>query len=165
MRALALGGFLVSSLVAACGSDDPANVEGNFTIAVTNRDNGCNLANWTVGDSSAGIPVQIAQEGENVTATVTGLTGTGLDIALGSHVFSGQIDGSDLNLDLFGTRPQMQNTCTYTYNAKIDGSVDGDAIMGRVEYRAATTTPQNPDCASIQGCLSFQEFNGTRPPT
>lgn len=165
MRALALGGFLVLGVVAACGSDDPANVEGNFTVAVTNRDNGCELANWTVGDSSAGIPVVISQEGEEVTATVTGLTGTYLDIGLGSHVFSGTIDGDEMDLDLFGTRPQMRNTCTYTYNAKIVGGVDGDAIEGRVEYRAATTTPQNPDCAAIQGCLSFQEFNGTRPPT
>jgi hypothetical protein len=161
MRALALG-FLV---VAACGSDDPANVEGNFMVAVANRDNGCNLANWTVGDTASGIPVMITQEGENVSATVTGLTGTYLDIGLGAHVFSGTIDGDEMNLDLFGTRPQMQATCTYTYNAKIRGSVDGDAIEGRVEYSANATTPTNPDCASINGCLSFQEFNGTRPPT
>ena len=48
---------------------------------------------------------------------------------------------------------------------EIVGDVENDTIEGRVEYRAATTTPQNPDCSSIQGCLSFQEFNGTRPPT
>jgi hypothetical protein len=165
MRALALGGFLVLGFLVGCADDDPANVEGNFTVAVTNRDNGCNLGNWTVGDSSAGIPVTIAQEGENVSATVMGLTGAGLNLGLGSNVFSGKIDENKLDLDLFGERPQMQNSCTYTYNAKILGLVDGDTIEGRVEYRAAPTTPSNPDCASITGCLSFQEFNGTRPPT
>lgn len=161
MRALALGLLFV----AACGTDDPADVAGNFTVAVTNRDNGCNLGNWTVGDSSAGIPVTIAQDGENVTATVMGLTGGGLTLALGSNMFSGKIVDDEMNLDLFGERPQMQNTCTFTYNAKIRGNVENDTIEGRVEYRAATTTPSNPDCADIQGCLSFQEFNGTRPPT
>lgn len=164
MRALALGGLLYFG-VAACGSDDPANVEGMYTVAIANRDNGCNFPNYTVGDTAQGIPVTISQEGENVTATVTGLTGAALNLQLGSNMFTGAIDGDEMNLDLFGTRPQMQDTCTYTFNAKIIGSVDGDAIEGRVEYRANATTPTNPDCNSIQGCLTFQEFNGTRPPT
>jgi hypothetical protein len=161
MRALALGLLVVT----ACGSDDPANVEGNFTVAITNRDNGCNLGNWTVGDTNQGIAVAIAQEGADVSATVEGVTGGVLNLWLGSNVFSGDIDETQLDLDLFGTRPQMQNTCTFTYNAKIVGDIEGDTLEGRVEYRAATTTPNNPDCASIQGCLTFQEFNGTRPPT
>lgn len=161
MRALALG--LV--IVAACGGDDTADVEGNYTVAVTNRDNGCNLQNWTVGDSTPNIAVQITQDGASVTATVMGVTGAFLNLGLGSMSFSGDIDGNHMNLDLFGSRPQMQASCTYTYNAKILGSVDGDVIEGRVEYRAAVTSPNNPDCESINGCLSFQEFNGTRPPT
>ncbi|MFN0251839.1 MAG: hypothetical protein ACKV2T_33490 [Kofleriaceae bacterium] len=161
MRELALG-LLVAT---ACGTDDPANVEGNFTVAITNRDNGCNFGNYTVGDTSSNIAVAIAQEGEEVSATVMGGTGVVLNLLLGSNVFSGDIGGSQLDLDLFGTRPQMQNTCTFTYNAKIVGDIERDTIEGRVEYRAATTTPNNPDCASIQGCLTFQEFNGTRPPT
>ncbi len=165
MRVLALGSFLGLAVVAGCGSDDPANVEGNFTVAVTNRDNGCNIPSWTVGDSQANIPVVITQEGTAVTATVMGFTGASLNIGLGSNVFSGTVDGNDLDLDLFGTRPQMKDTCTYTLNGKIVGSIDGDTLEGRVNYSIATTTPTNPDCASIQGCLSFQEFNGTRPPT
>jgi hypothetical protein len=165
MRVLALGGVLVLGVVAACGSDDPANVEGNYTVAITNRDNGCNLANWTVGDTSQGIAVQITQEGTEASATVMGVTGGVLNLFLGSSTFSGDVDGTDLDLDLFGTRPQMQDTCTYTFNARIVGDIEGDVLQGRVEYRAATTTPNNPDCSSIQGCLTFQEFNGTRPPT
>lgn len=163
MRALTLG---LLGVVAITGCDDePANIEGMYTVAVTNRDNGCNFGSYTVGDTQQGIPVTIAQEGENATVTVMGFTGGGLSLLIGSNVFSGTISGTDFDLDLFGTRAQMQATCTFTYNAKIRGDIDGDAIAGRVEYRAATTTPQNPDCASIQGCLTFQEFNGTRPPT
>ncbi len=166
MRVLALGAVMVGLFGGgACGGDDPVNVEGSFTIAITNRDNGCSFANWTVGESSQGIPVTITQDGAMATATVMGLTGGALNLALGSNMFSGSVDGDQVNLDLFGTRAQMQASCTFTYNAKILGSVDGDTIEGRVEYRAATTTPTNPDCATIQGCLSFQEFNGTRPPT
>jgi hypothetical protein len=155
----------VALILAACGGGDPADVAGTYSVNVTNRDNGCNLANWTVGDSSANIPVTIVQDGTMVSATVMGLTGVGLNLALGANVFSGDIDGNSLNLDLFGTRSQMSATCVFTYNAKILGDVTGDVLEGRVEYRAATTSPQNPDCMAIQGCLSFQDFNGTRPPT
>lgn len=150
--------------VAAC-SDDPANVEGDFTVAITNRDNGCNVGNWTVGNSTPNIQVTVTQETTEVTANVTGLVGGYLDLVLGSHAFIGEVDGEQLNLDLFGSRSLMNASCVYTYNAKLLGNINGDTLEGRIEYRAATTTPQNPDCAAIQGCLSFQEFNGTRPPT
>ena len=36
--------------LAGC-SDDPANVSGDYTVSVANRDNGCNISNWNVGES------------------------------------------------------------------------------------------------------------------
>jgi hypothetical protein len=147
-------------LCAACGSD--ADVAGNFTIALTNRDNGCNLNNWTVGDQSSGIPVTITQDGGTATADVGGGAGLVLDLALGAHVYTGDVDGNDLSLELFGTRGQTAGSCAFTYNSAIDGSISGDTLSGRIEYRAATNG--SPECGTIEGCVSFQEFNGTRPP-
>ena len=151
-------------LLACVGcSSDPADVEGNYTIAVTNRDNGCNFGNWMVGAQNAGIPVTVTQTDTTVSAKIEGATGGFVALALGSATYVGDIDGDHLQLDLFGTRSQTSGNCAFTYNSAIIGDVDGDTLTGRVEYTAATNN--NPDCAAIEGCLSYQEFNGTRPPT
>lgn len=155
-----LAWILVGWLSTGCGTD--ANVEGNYTMAITNRDNGCSLANWTVGAQSTGINILVTQEGDNVTATIQGLVGGYVALALGSAVYTGTIDGDELSLDLYGTRPQAMGNCAFTYNSAIEGVADGDTMTGRVEYRAATNG--NPDCAAIEGCLTYQDFNGTRPP-
>ncbi len=135
---------------------------GDYTIALTNRDNGCNLANWTVGEQSSNIPVVIAQDGSTATANVMAGAGVVLDLALGSHLYEGEIDGDELFLELFGSRSQTQGNCTFTFNSEIDASIDGDTLTGVINYKAATVG--NPDCAPLEGCVSFQEFNGTRPP-
>lgn len=158
MRALAWP--LLGCLI-ACGGD-PADVEGNYTIAVTNRDNGCNFQNWTVGNQATNIAVTISQEGENVSATIEGATGGFVELVLGSRTYAGTIDGDSMSLDLFGSRSQNSGNCAFTYNSRIVADANGDALTGRVEYRAAGNG--NPDCAAIDGCLSYQDFNGTRPP-
>lgn len=132
-------------------------------MSVTNRDNGCNLANWTVGNQATGIGVLITQDGSTVTADVEGVVGGVLDLALGSSEFAGDIDGDEVTLELFGTRGQQSGNCSFTYNATIKGEVNGDTMTGRLEYSAATNN--NPDCAALEACVTFQEFNGTRPPT
>ncbi|MDX2090996.1 MAG: hypothetical protein SFX73_24265 [Kofleriaceae bacterium] len=154
-------GFLLLVAVGCGGSD--ANVEGNWTISVTNRDNGCNLANWTVGSQATGIGVTITQDGDAVTADIEGIVGGLVDLALGASVFSGDVDGDEITLGLFGTRGQQSGNCSFTYNATILGTVNGDTMTGRIEYSAATNN--NPDCAALEACVTFQEFNGTRPPT
>ena len=152
--------FLI--IAAACGGDSDANVAGDFTIALTNRDNGCELENWVVGNQATNIPVVITQSGADVTATVNGAAGVVLDLALGARVYTGTVDGNDLLLELFGTRGQQRGNCSFTFNSNIDASISGDTLTGRIDYRAATNA--NPDCAPLEGCVSFQEFNGTRPP-
>lgn len=151
-------GLLV--MVAACGGS--ADVAGNYTVALTNRDNGCNFQNWTVGQQTTGVMVQITQSGSSVTADVKNLASVGLDAALGSHTFTGTISGDTLNLSITGTRALSMGNCAYTYNATIQASSQGDALSGRISYTAATNN--NSDCGTLQGCLTFQDFNGTRPP-
>ncbi|MFT3693418.1 MAG: hypothetical protein QM831_09790 [Kofleriaceae bacterium] len=149
-------------LLAACGTDDPVQVAGTYSVGVTNRDNGCNFQNWTVGAMNSGISIVISQSGANVTADVQGGSGLFLDIAFGSSAFTGTADGSQLDLKLEGTRVQQSGTCTYTYNGEITAVSNGDVLSGKINYVPATNG--NSDCAAISGCLSYQEFTGSRPP-
>src|SRR4051812_30719550 len=153
--------LVVLGLLVGC-SGDPVDVEGTYTVGVTNRDNGCNFGNWTVGDMSSGITVQITQSAGAVNADVGGATGVILDLAFGSHTFSGSLDGNELDLTLPGTRAQTSGNCTYTYDGEILATTNGDLLTGRINYKPATNG--HSECAAIAGCLTYQEFNGSRPP-
>jgi hypothetical protein len=157
-RLLALG--LVLSL-AACTS--PADVAGEYTLSLTNRANGCNLQNWTVDGTTQNVHASVTQNNDTAAATVTGIAGTYLDVVLGDHVFTGGVDGDNLQLTLFGTRSGTSGNCTFTYNAVLHGTLSNDVLTGVIDYEAKTNG--NPDCAALTGCVSLQEFNGTRPPS
>lgn len=144
--------------VAACGSDD-VNAAGDYTVTVTDGDNGCNLPSWTTGATSTAT-VTLTQSQNNVTAVVTGVAGVVLDLGLGGHSFTGKITGSDLDLHLFGTRSNTTGNCTYTLNAGIRAVVSGNMFTGQIDYKSATNG--NPDCSSITNCDSFQDLSGTR---
>ena len=64
---------------AACGTDN-VDAAGNYTAAITNKDNGCNFQNWQVGNQSTGIAVTITQSSNNATASVSGVAGAYLDV-------------------------------------------------------------------------------------
>lgn len=145
---------------ASCGS--PADVAGDYTISVTNEDNGCNLQNFTEGASSSNIPATIDQANSDVHITVTGLVGDYLDAVLGSNEWDGDISGDSIHATLFGTRSATMNGCSFTFNAEMDANVDGDAITGTIAY--TPNTNDSPDCDPIKDCESTQDFNGTRPP-
>jgi hypothetical protein len=146
-----------------CGDAEPVDVTGSYSVSVTNGDNGCEFANWTVGATATGIPVTITQDGEEATASVEAGVGLYLGLLLGSSDFTGTVDGQDLDLTLFGTNDFDQGSCSYTVNADLDAELDGDVLTGRIRYE--TNTNGSPDCGEKEGCSSEQEFNGTRPPT
>src|SRR5688572_18783673 len=100
MRELALLA-LVASLPACGGSD--ADVAGNYTMAITNRDNGCMLQNWTVGGQTTGVQVTITQDGSDVTAIVEGAAGFVYNAWLGSDTFHGSVSGSSVDLEILGS--------------------------------------------------------------
>lgn len=149
--------------LAGCGGSDPADVHGDYTIAVTNRTNGCDLTNWTEGNTASGIAVEITQNGGSASAEVMGTVGGLLDVWLGSRIFTGSVDGSHLDLRLTGETTFATGECDYTMDAVIDGDLDGDVLTGEIRYEAQTDG--DPDCGDLTGCTSIQEFNGTRPPT
>jgi hypothetical protein len=149
-------------LVGGCGSSSPANVAGDYSISGTYRANGCNVPGWTEGSTFTGVQVTLTQSGSKATATVMGAGGLGLDLLLGTHAFSGNVDGNSMQLQAFGTRSTTSANCTYTYNADIDATLSGDALQGMIVYTAATNG--DPSCSTLMSCSSTQDFNGTRPP-
>jgi hypothetical protein len=152
--------WVLLGVIAACGGD-PVDAEGTYAVGLTNRENGCNFDNWTVGQQTSGIEVVITQNGESAIAEVKGGAGLYLSFAFGSNTFSGSVDGSDLDLFLAGTRAQTSGNCTYTYDGRIVATLTGNALNGTLTY--SSNGNNNSDCAAIV-CDSVQEFSGSRPP-
>lgn len=148
-------------LAAGCSSD-PVDAEGMYTVSVTNRTNGCNFMNWTEGESAAGIQVAINQEGSDANADVMGATRVYLDVVLGTHVFNGTVDGDELDLKIEGTPSTTTGNCTWSVDAQLLANLDGDVLTGRINYTVAGNG--HADCAPYDGCVSYQDMNGTRPP-
>jgi hypothetical protein len=141
-------------------------VEGNYTVSLTNRDNGCQFEDWTQGDSTSGIRLQLTEEEGDVTGEVTG-QGSALVLTLvlgaGGNVLEGTASGGRIELTRLGTTSFLDGDCTYTLNATLAADINGNIIQGSIRYTAATN--DNPDCTGLEGCISRQDFNGTRPPT
>jgi hypothetical protein len=153
---------LLPALATACDSE-PIELAGSYTIALTNRANGCEFPNWTVGETASNIAFTVTQQGDNITAMVDGVAGLFLDLWIGGRVFQGTVDGHEMDLAIFGTRSQMMGAeCTYTINSLIDARVAGDIVTGSITYVAATNG--SPTCGQLADCESIQDFNGTRPP-
>jgi len=153
--------LLLAVATLGCGGD-PVDAEGTYTLSVTNRDNGCNFANWQEGDSATNIKVAINQEGENANADVMDGTRAVLDFLIGGHTFNGKVDGNELDLVLLGTRSSTQGNCTLTVDAQLLAELNGDVLTGRFNY--SYNGNGNSDCAPYDGCITYQDMNGTRPP-
>jgi hypothetical protein len=160
MRLALLGSILVWAF--GCGDSEPADVAGSYSLSLTNRENGCGFDNWMEGNTASNIPLELMQNGSDVTGEVGGGAGLVLDIVLGSRTYIGEVHGSSIDMDIFGTNSLSEGNCSYTYNSSVHANLDGDVLTGSIEYRAATNG--NPDCSALEGCVSQQDFNGTRPP-
>ena len=134
-----------------------------YAVGITNKTNDCMLDNFAVGQMASNIPITITQQDANVTVVVGGIAGAALTLSLGSATFHGTVDGAELSLQLFGTRSVTKNSCAYTMNATIHGTLVGDVLQGSITYAPATNG--SPDCGILTSCTSSQDFNGTRPPT
>nr|HEX4314179.1 hypothetical protein [Kofleriaceae bacterium] len=147
-------------VLAACSS--PANVAGNYTVDLTDEANGCNLSNFTQGQSTSGVSVSITQKDSDVTVAVTGVAGAYLMTVLGSSTFDGSVSGDGFDAKLIGTTAGHSSNCTFTFDADLHGDLAKDSISGTIDYTPQTNG--SPDCSTIMGCTSTQNFSGTRPP-
>ena len=163
-RLLLVPGLVVVAVACSSSSDlPPEDLTGSYTINVTNRENGCNFQNWTVGQSSANIPFTITQQGSNgITGSVGGAAGLYLDAILATHTFSGSVSGPTGTMTATGSRSLSQGNCAYTLNANAVISLSGNTINGSITY--VPQTNKGSDCGVLNTCTSRQELSGSRPP-
>lgn len=150
----------VLCVVSGCA---PADVAGNYSLAVTNGDNGCDVSGWTVGDSNANVPAVITQDGGDAQVEVRGLSGTFLTAVVGNNRFFGDVSGDRISGDLIGDNSSRDGECSYTWTIELDATVSGDVIEGDLLWRPVTNG--HPDCGMLETCRNRQAFNGTRPPS
>ncbi|HEY3352480.1 MAG TPA: hypothetical protein VGQ83_04475 [Polyangia bacterium] len=154
--------LVVALCTAACGDDAPAAVAGDYTLSLTNHENGCAFQSWQEGDTTTGVPFTITQSGSSATGTIGGAAGVYVEVLLGSKAFIGSVSGDALHLVLHGTRAFNEGACTYTVTGTADATLAQDVLQGSIVYTTATNG--SPDCAALASCHATQVFNGTRPP-
>ena len=90
-------------------------------------------------------------------------TAIGLDLWLGGHVFTGTVSGTHVDMVLHGTRGMTTSSgCAYTWDARVEGDLTGNALQGTITYSAAAA--DSSACSEIRQCRSVQTFSGSRPP-
>ncbi len=164
ISALLLG---ASVWLAGCGDDDeddedpPEDVSGEYSVAVTNRANTCEVENWEEGSMASGIPLVIEQDGSEITGTIEGIVSLYLIAVTGNNEFEGSVSGDDFTMTSYGTTSPVVDGCSFTWNAIIDGELSGNSIEGTVTYQRSPN--DDPDCAGL-ACANVQDFSGSRPP-
>lgn len=158
---------LVALVIAGCSGSDssvsgpPADVSGKYSISVKNTDNGCNYANWKIGETSSNIAFEVTQTGGTAKGQVQGLANFYFAL-LGIGALEGNVNGSSASLTAVGTNAVKQNQCSYFVRATADFTLVGNAINGTMTYRNETN--KHPDCGTLETCTSQQEVSGNRPP-
>ena len=147
--------------LSACDSD-PVDISGTYSVAITNGPNGCNLANYTVGETATNITMVVTQNDTAASAEVQGVAGLALSALVGGNTFVGTVDGSDVTLRIAGNRMMTMGTCDYHFDATADARLTGDALAGNVAYTPVTDGAT--DCGPLEGCETIQMFSGSRPP-
>jgi hypothetical protein len=144
------------------GGEPAANVAGDYTVSLTNGANTCpSKSDWIEGNQSTGIPFTIQQDGNRIWAEAEGPAAVLFILVTGEVAFEGEVHENAFSMTNYGTKVSQEGNCTYTVNATIAGTVDGNTIEGTVVYRPAVT--DNPDCAALD-CQAEQLYSGIRPP-
>src|SRR5262245_15079828 len=102
-------------LLGCSGSDSsglPADFSGNYSVSITNSSNGCNYANWKVGESVQNIEVSVGQSGADLTVDVRGLANIYFAV-LGIGTLKGTAGGSSASATAVGTNSIKQGLCAY----------------------------------------------------
>jgi hypothetical protein len=168
-RVVRVGGFvmrtilplaLVVAAAAACSSNDnapPAQVAGDYTLTVTDNQNGCQVENFTTGATQSGITMAVTQNGTSLSATGTASSGLMLAFATG-NTLNGWIDGQEASLS--STVTHTVGGCTYSTTATANLTFSGNQVQGSVLYTDSGNG--SPDCNVMQQCTSTQTVNGSR---
>jgi hypothetical protein len=149
-----------------CGDDDDdavADVQGTYTLNVTNGPSSCPLTDWNQGATTSGIPLTVTQNGSSVSADVGGAGAIFLNVYCGNAHLEGSVSGMELDLTLQGSRSHSSGTCAFTIDAQLVATVNNDTISGSITYTPDTNS--SADCVPVRACSARMNFNGTRPPS
>lgn len=153
--------LLVIAGVVACSGTTPTNFAGNYTVTITNQANTCNFPNWTAGNSTAGIPVSITQDGTTAQVLVEGGIGDLLAFFTGTKTMQGTVTGNTFTGEILGTKSASQQTCTYTVNTKLTATLDANNVLsGTLSYTPITNG--DPACGAYNACTNNQTVSGNR---
>jgi hypothetical protein len=156
----------VAIALAACSGSGgsgglPADISGQYSVSVANTDNGCNYANWTIGQTAQNIEFDINQSGADVSGDVRGLAGAYFAL-LGIGTLQGTVTGSSASLTAVGTNSIKQGQCSYFVRATVNVTLTGNTVNGTVTY--TNETNKAADCGLLDTCSSHQSVAGSRPP-
>jgi hypothetical protein len=144
------------------GGDPPTNLAGDYTVALTYGANTCPSADgWLEGNQITGIPFTIQQKGTRIWAEAAGPAAVLFILITGEIAFEGEIHQNEFSMTNYGTKVSQEGNCTYTVNATIAGTTDGNTIEGTVLYEPAI--PDDSDCAALE-CQAEQTYSGSRSP-
>jgi hypothetical protein len=152
-----------ASLAAGCGESEPVDVNGRYTLNVTNGANAC-MFDWRAGEAGT-VTLVLTQPTENrktVTGKLEGVAALATLIAWGTETFVGSVDGDEIDMVAQGTRNMVQGACNFSLKVNARATLNGDALVGSVSYSFQTN--QVPDCGYRNTCVSVQNMNGVRPP-
>jgi hypothetical protein len=134
MKKVLLVASVLASVLLACGGSDgdgvvgpPADVSGKYSISVKNTDNGCNYANWKIGETASNIEFEVTQTGGTAKGQVKGVANFYFAL-LGIGALEGNVNGSSASLSAVGTNAVKQGQCSYFVRATADFTLVGNAI-------------------------------------
>lgn len=137
------------------------NAAGDYSAIITNGQNGCEFPNWIPGQDTRDVRIRITQVGRGVSASVEGAAGLALDWgALGGHVYTGEVAGNRLRMQLHGQKRDERAGCAFTIDSFVDAWLEGDWLSGTVRYERVLS--DDPACAPLR-CTTEQALNATRP--
>lgn len=149
-----------SSPVHDC-SAPAVDVSGIYGLSIVNVSNACDYRGWILGESVAGVPFDVGQNGSATTGTIEGPIQAIYFTRIGIQSFEGTTNGSHTALSATGTTRITQNGCSYFVKSSIDFTLSGDAIGGTITY--TSVTDGTAACAAFDACSSTQSFIGARP--
>ena len=160
-----------SGAAGAAGDDGasdatPADVSGDYTVTLTDTANDCPMVpGWSDGAVMKGILYDIRQDGAGITGQAQGNAALSFIVLTGSNDFTGAVRGDAFTLTDVGPNVTVAGSCSYTVNAVVSGTIDGDDISGTLTYRPVLSADPacNADCEPY-ACEVVQDFTGTRAP-
>jgi hypothetical protein len=158
MRTIPIAVALFASVACSSSSEGPpAQVAGDYTLTITDGQNGCNVLNFTTNATQSGTIVTIAQNGSALSATATHMSGLVLAFAAGDKI-GGMIEAEEASLA--SSANLTQGGCAYTLTATTNMTFHENQMQGTTLYTASGNG--SPDCGPLQNCTTTQTFTGAR---